>query len=64
MRSRWSSGIAGARRRHYTRRIMADRDPNSSYPTPSQMLYRIGAAMLVALCVALAANLLARSFGG
>jgi len=35
----------------------------ASYPTPTQMLFRIGIAMLIALCVALAANAIASAMG-
>jgi hypothetical protein len=35
----------------------------ASYPTPAQLLFRIGVAMLVALCVALAANAIASAMG-
>ena len=39
-------------------RIRAERadDWGDSYPTPAQIAFRIGVAMLIALCVAIAAN--------
>jgi hypothetical protein len=39
-------------------------DPKGSYPTPAEMLFRIGVTILVALCVALAAELLTNALGG
>ncbi|HEY1941101.1 MAG TPA: hypothetical protein VGH40_03165 [Roseiarcus sp.] len=39
-------------------RVRAERasEWDETYPTPSQIALRIGAAMLVALCIAIAAN--------
>jgi hypothetical protein len=37
--------------------------PLAGYPTPAQILFRIGVAMLIALCVALAANAIASAMG-
>jgi len=63
MRGRTQSAAASlfgdGKRRIASRR----RDRLGEYPTPSQIAFRIGVAMLVALCVALAANLFVATMG-
>jgi hypothetical protein len=60
MRSRSLRGAEGYVRGWGRRGAAA---PAAGYPTPTQMLARIGVAMLVALCVALAANAIASAMG-
>lgn len=63
MYSRRSKGIGerlrGDQRRYERTRI----EPEGEYPTPSQIAFRIAAAMLVALCVAIAASAFAGGAG-
>lgn len=59
MRSRSLNGVSRPVGRFDRRR-----GAGVAYPTPSQIVFRIGLAVLVALSVALAANVLAAAMGG
>ena len=52
-------GLRAYRPRYLRARIGEDHEAAGPYPTPAGLFFAIGAILLIALCVGLAANLLA-----
>lgn len=61
MHGRTPKGMAEMFRSYPRRHGRTQVEAESEYPTPSQIVFRIGFALLIALCVAIAASALAGS---